>query len=156
MWMSSVNIWAHISCVYRVVVAHDFCLLTTSTFLSSSVSLRYSRYMKRKDWAISLFATSAQNVATSNLKGQCHEIFDFWFISWISFPQAPECTITAILNFFENSLRYFQLKVHHRCCWHRRQMEKMNGKWKILIILFGHLWVVELIYIYKCLPSSSL
>ncbi len=23
------------------------------------------------------------------LKGQCHEIFDFWFFSWISFPQAP-------------------------------------------------------------------
>jgi len=37
-----------------------------------------------------------------------------------------------------------------------------GGKWqkssnrKILIILFGHLWVVELTYIYKFLPSSSL
>ncbi len=28
------------------------------------------------------------------LKGQCHEIFDFWFFSWISFPQAPEYTIS--------------------------------------------------------------
>ncbi len=24
------------------------------------------------------------------LKGQCHEIFCFWFFSWISFPPAPE------------------------------------------------------------------
>jgi hypothetical protein len=37
-----------------------------------------------------------------------------------------------------------------------------GGKWKkssirkILIILFGHLWVVEETYIYKLLPSSSL
>ncbi len=23
------------------------------------------------------------------IKGQCHEIFDFWFFSWISFPQSP-------------------------------------------------------------------
>ncbi len=33
------------------------------------------------------------------LKGQCHEIFDFWFFSWISFPQAPEYTIRAVSNF---------------------------------------------------------
>ncbi len=59
------------------------------------------------------------------LKGQCHEIFDFCFWSWISFPQAPEYTITAISNFFENSWRYSRLKVHHRCRWHRWQMEKI-------------------------------
>ncbi len=40
------------------------------------------------------------------LKGQCHKIFDFWFFSWISFPQAPEYTIRAVSNFFENSRRY--------------------------------------------------
>ncbi len=60
-----------------------------------------------------------------DLKGQCHEIFDFWFFSWISFPQASEYTITAISNFFENSRRYSRLKVHHRCQWHRSQMEKI-------------------------------
>ncbi len=27
------------------------------------------------------------------LKGQCHEIFCFWFFSWISFPPAPEYSI---------------------------------------------------------------
>ncbi len=73
------------------------------------------------------------------LKGQYHEIFDFWFFSWISFPQAPEYTITAILNFFENSRRYSRLMMHHRCCWHRWQMEKSSSR-KILIILLGHLW----------------
>ena len=36
---------------------------------------------------------------TLSLKGQCHEIFDFWFFSWISFPQAPEYTIRDISNF---------------------------------------------------------
>ncbi len=39
------------------------------------------------------------------LKGQCHEIFDFWFFSWVSFPKAPRYTIRAVSNFFENSKR---------------------------------------------------
>ncbi len=47
------------------------------------------------------------------LKGQCHEIFCFWFFSWISFPPAPEYTIRTVSNFFENSRRYSQVKVHH-------------------------------------------
>ncbi len=50
-----------------------------------------------------------------NLKGQCHEIFKFWFFSWISFPQAPDYTIMAVLKFFENSRRYSQLKFCHWC-----------------------------------------
>ncbi len=58
-------------------------------------------------------------------KGQCHEIFDFWFFSWISFPQAPEYTIRAVSNFFENLRRYSQLKMDHRCRWHRWQMKKI-------------------------------
>ncbi len=61
----------------------------------------------------------------SSLKEQCHEIFDFWFFSWISFPQASEYTTTAISNFFENSRRYSRLKVHHWCQQHRWQMEKI-------------------------------
>ncbi len=59
------------------------------------------------------------------LKGQCHEIFDFCFFSWISFPQAPGYTNRAVSNFFENSRRYSQLKVNHRCRWHRWQMAKI-------------------------------
>ncbi len=59
-----------------------------------------------------------------SLKGECHEIFDFWFFSWISFPQATEYTSTAFSIFFENSRRYLRLKVHHRC-QRQRQMEKI-------------------------------
>ena len=61
----------------------------------------------------------------ATLKGQCHEIFDFSFFSWISFPQAPEYTNRAVSNFFENSRRYSQLKVHHLCRWHRWQIAKI-------------------------------
>ncbi len=49
------------------------------------------------------------------LKGQCHEIFCFWFFSWINFPQAPEYSIKTVSNFFESLRRYSQLKVCHRC-----------------------------------------
>jgi len=63
-------------------------------------------------------------IYVDDLKGQCHEIFCFWFFSWISFPQASDYTIRVVTNFFENSLRYSQLKVCHRCHRHRWQMEK--------------------------------
>ncbi len=46
------------------------------------------------------------------LKGQCHEIFCFQFFSRISFPPAPEYPIRIVSNFFENSRRYSQVKVH--------------------------------------------
>ncbi len=57
-----------------------------------------------------------------SLKGQCHEIFCLRFFSWITFTQAPDNNIRIISNFFENSLRYSQVKVHHRCQRHRRQI----------------------------------
>ena len=57
-----------------------------------------------------------------DLKGQCHEIFCFWFFSWISFPPAPEYPIKTVSNFFENSRRYSQVKVHHRYQRHRWQI----------------------------------
>jgi hypothetical protein len=81
------------------------------------------------------------------LKGQCHEIFDFWFFSSISFPQAYEYTSTAISNFskIRGDIR------GSRCT---TGVNDTGGKWKksssskISIILFGHLLVVELAYIY--------
>ncbi len=36
-----------------------------------------------------------------SLKGQCHEIFCFWFFSWISIPPAPEYPIRAVSNFLK-------------------------------------------------------
>ncbi len=41
------------------------------------------------------------------LKGQCHEIFDFWFFSWISFLQAPEYTIRVVSIFFQKFVEIF-------------------------------------------------
>ncbi len=41
------------------------------------------------------------------LKGQCHEIFCFWFFSWISFPQASDYTIRAVSNFFRKFAEIF-------------------------------------------------
>ncbi len=64
----------------------------------------------------------------SDLKGQCHEIFCFWFFSSICFPPAPECPSRTVSNFFENSRRYSQLKVDHQCSWHRWQMRKIFNK----------------------------
>ena len=52
-----------------------------------------------------------------SLKGQCHKSFCFWFFSRISFSPAPEYPIRTISNFFENSQRYLQVKVHH---WYQR------------------------------------
>ncbi len=71
---------------------------------------------------------------------------DFWlqvFFSWTSFPQAPEYPITAVLSFVLNSRRYLQLKVHHPCRWHRWQMKK-SSNWKVLIIFYLPLSIVEL------------
>ncbi len=45
--------------------------------------------------------------AAKAVKGQCHEIFYFWFFSWISFPQTAEYTIRAVSNFLENSREIF-------------------------------------------------
>ncbi len=46
----------------------------------------------------------------ADLKGQCHEIFCFWFFSWISFPLAPEYSIKTISNFFEKLAEIFAIQ----------------------------------------------
>ncbi len=55
----------------------------------------------------------AERVRDYFLKGRCHDIFCFWFFSWISFTPAPEYSIKTIRIFFQNSRRYSQVKVHH-------------------------------------------
>ncbi len=67
---------------------------------------------------------AAQMANDGFLKGRYHEIFCFWFFSWISFPQASDYTVRAVSNFFQNSRRYSQLKVCHGCQQHRWQVEK--------------------------------
>jgi hypothetical protein len=55
------------------------------------------------------------------LKGQYHEIFDVWFYSWISFPQATEYTLGRFQFFSTIRRDLSQLKVHQQCRWHRWQ-----------------------------------
>ncbi len=99
-------------------------------YLYGSGSFHYQTKIIRKTlistvlWLLYDFL-SLKNRVNVPLKGHCHEIFDFWFFSWIRFPQAPEYTFTAISNFLENSRTYSQLKIHHRCHWHRWQMKKI-------------------------------
>ncbi len=54
-------------------------------------------------------------------RGQCHEIFCRKFFLRIIFPQAPDYNIRVISNFFENLLRYFQVKMQHRSQRHWRK-----------------------------------
>ncbi len=63
-----------------------------------------------------------------SLKGQCHEIFCFWFFYVSVFPQPQSIPLGPFRIFFENSRRYSQVKVHHRCQRHRWQiMRTISG-----------------------------
>ncbi len=90
-------------------------------------------------------------VQKPSLKGQCHEIFCFWFFSWISFPPAPENSIKTISNFLENSRRYSQLKVCHQCQRHRWQMEKIFSQKNFNNFVWSPLDCRGNIYINFCL-----
>ncbi len=99
-----------------------------------------------------LWASPARWTATIRYNILCHKgtvSRDFLLLVFFlnQFPPSLWLYHRAISNFFENSWRYSQLKVCHRCQRHRWQMEKT----------FKHHWVVELTYtVYKFLPSSSL
>ena len=64
-----------------------------------------------------------------SLKGQCHEIFDFWFFSSISFPQAYEYFFLPDLFFIDKkSNGNFCNKLHnwyiiYKICRYLRQIE---------------------------------
>ncbi len=62
------------------------------------------------------------------------------------FPPSPWVPLGQ-LEIFSKIRGYSQLKVHHRCCWRLWQMEKIFN-YKVIIILFGQLWEVELTYRY--------
>ncbi len=98
---------------------------TASAGEKSDPSLQADRIPNITHGKCVIHLSPAARARRVSLKGQCHEIFDFWFFSRISFPQAPECTIRVVSNFFENSRRYSQLKVCHRCQRHRWQMRKI-------------------------------
>ncbi len=107
--------------------------------------------MPNYSWITVLFSTPIIFRYHLPLKWQCHEIFCFWFFSWISFPQASDYTIRAVSNFFENSRRYSQLKVCHRCRWHWWQMEKTFKQKYFNIFVWTPLGSRVNIYINFCL-----
>ncbi len=86
-------------------------------------------YIKNIPWVgIQLEGLRGKFSKMSSLKRQCHEIFCFWFFSWVSFPSALEYPIRTVSNFFENLRRYSQVKVHHLYQRHRwPNMENISG-----------------------------
>ncbi len=87
------------------------------------IPVQYS-YGGRKGWKGKNTQLQAY-VAGLKIKGTVSRDFCFWFFSSISFPPAPEYPIRTVSNFFENSRRYSQLNIDHRCRWHRWQMRKI-------------------------------
>ncbi len=76
------------------------------------------------------------------LKGQCHEIFCFWFFYESVSPPAPEYPIRTVSNFFETSRRYSQVKVHHRCRWHPWQiMRTISGCRHLKVNLKANIYI---------------
>ncbi len=74
----------------------------------------------------------------SRLKGQCHEFFCFWFFFMNQFsPSPPEYPIRTVFNFFGNSRRYSQVKVHHRYQRHRWQICEFS---KTALMVFSGAW----------------
>ncbi len=57
-----------------------------------------------------------------SLKGQCHEIFCFWFFQESVSPPAQSISLGPFQFFCENFRRYSQVKVHHWYQQHRRQI----------------------------------
>jgi len=83
----------------------------------------------------------------SALKGQCHEIFDLWFFfhesvspKHLSIPFRPNQIFSKIRRDIRGS-RCTTVVVDTVGEWKKSSIRK------ILLILFGHLWVVELTHI---------
>jgi hypothetical protein len=65
-----------------------------------------------------------------SLKGQCHEIFCFWFFSWIIFPQASD-------NSIKDTCRWHRWQICHR---YRRHVSKA--------CYWQHIHLFSAVYIY--------
>jgi len=73
------------------------------------------------------------------LKGQCHEIFDFRFSTWISFPQAPDYTIRVVSNFFASQGAPPVSTTNEKL-----ENEKSSIRKNFSLFLLDTFWVVEL------------
>ncbi len=112
--------WARPSCSVSPVLEYAILLHTCILF----IGLKYAWH--KHAWRPCLYNQRVsqrcigQVVLPGRWKGQCHEIFDFWFFHESvsskppSIPIRPEYPIRTVSNFFENLRRYSQVKVHHR------------------------------------------
>ncbi len=89
------------------------------------------------------------------LKGTVPWDFDFSFFSWISFCQAPEYTIRAVSIFLQKFAEMFGAQGTMPVSLTLVATGKNLSIRKVLIILFGHLWVVELTYTVDKFFTSS-
>ncbi len=62
------------------------------------------------------------NISNSKFKGTVSRDFLLQVFFMNHLPQAPDNNSRIISNFFENSRRYSQVKVHHQCQRHRWQI----------------------------------
>ncbi len=138
--------------------SHDWHVPARNRTRASTVRGEHSR---KRQYKYECYKRLTNAVCTAEscldcLKGQCHEIFCFWFFLE---PVSPKSLIILLGPF-----RIFsKIRGDIRSSRFATDVNDTGGKWKkpssrkILIILFGHLWVVELTYIqYKFLTSSSL
>ncbi len=79
------------------------------------------------------------------LKGQCHEIFDFRFFHESVSPKPLSIPIGCV-KFFWKFTEIFAAQGASPCCRPTSRKWKKSSVRKVFIILFEHLWVVELTY----------
>ncbi len=92
------------SCI-RFHLKQSAFYIRAQTFSSSSSSSLFCRFTSSLFSPLSFFSFSLAHfrhhvfstlLSSHGLKGQCHEIFCFWFFSWIIFPPAPEYSIETV------------------------------------------------------------
>jgi hypothetical protein len=134
-----------VTCTWKVVHT-GFCTMYIQTFVHTATCTRkvvhtgsftYRQLCTTATCTWKVVHTGSCKCKEFYLKGQCHEIFRFWFFSSISFPPAPEYPIRTVSNFFR---KFAEIFAAQGC--------QISSIRTILIILLGQLWIVELTHIY--------
>ncbi len=121
---------------------------TTNTILVLvAIVYCYTDINKYTSWIYLCFVKPFCALDKNRLKGQCHEIFCFWFFLE-SVSRKPLIIPLGPFRIFS------KIRWDIRSSRFATGVNDTGGKWKthssrkIFIILFGHLWVVELTFIY--------
>ncbi len=107
-WCQISQAWAPLKGQSYLCILYSLLLFKIQKSLSIIETETYVQYIIHKSGEV-----CSVDALYISLKEQCYEIIDLGFFSWISFPQTPKYPIRAVLNFFKNSRKYSQLKVHH-------------------------------------------